>query len=147
PADERPIADPSPNLLHSQVPPGRARRAHAGALAGPGRGGAMAGGRAAPGRGRRAAGTFTSRPGMCHVHWHRKETASLRFIRSALLHAAIFAVGAVTSVACFNKQLDYDSGFPPFRCSPAEGADECPDDYACCSDDPAAQMGLLPAYR
>ncbi|MCA9635917.1 MAG: hypothetical protein KC420_07805 [Myxococcales bacterium] len=67
----------------------------------------------------------------------------MSYVRSALIHAAIFAVGAVTAIACY--QADY--GNPAFRCAPVDGADSCPEDYTCCSDDPAAQNGLLPAYR
>ncbi|MEZ4449490.1 MAG: hypothetical protein R3B09_08420 [Nannocystaceae bacterium] len=68
----------------------------------------------------------------------------MRFIRSALVHAAIFAFGAITAVSCYGLG---DYGNPAFRCAPSEGADGCPDGYTCCSDDPATQMGLLPAYR
>lgn len=70
----------------------------------------------------------------------------MRFIRSALLHAAIFALGSVALSACYGADLDYEDENPAFRCSPAEGGD-CPDGFSCCSDDPAAQFGLLPAYR
>jgi hypothetical protein len=72
------------------------------------------------------------------------ETASLSFVRSALFHAAIFAVGAVTAIACFGGE---EYGNPAFRCAPSNADDPCPDSYACCSDDPAAQEGLLPAFR
>ncbi len=68
----------------------------------------------------------------------------MSFVRSAFFHAAIFAIGAVTAVACFGGD---DFGNPAFRCAPSDGADACPDSYACCSDDPAAQDGKLPAYR
>ena len=68
----------------------------------------------------------------------------MSFVRSALFHAAIFAIGAVTAVACFQGE---DFGNPAFRCAPSDGADACPDSYTCCSDDPAAQGGKLPAYR
>ena len=68
----------------------------------------------------------------------------MSFVRSVLFHAAIFAFGAVTAVACFGGD---DFGNPAFRCAPSDGADACPDSYACCSDDPAAQEGKLPAYR
>ncbi len=68
----------------------------------------------------------------------------MSFVRSALFHAAIFAIGAVTAIACFGGE---DFGNPAFRCAPSDGSDACPDSYACCSDDPAAQDGKLPAYR
>jgi len=55
----------------------------------------------------------------------------------------LFAFGAVTAVACFGEG---DLGNPAFRCAPNDGGD-CPDSYTCCSDDPAAQEGKLPAYR
>ncbi len=83
-------------------------------------------------------------PRYARVSRYSRETASLSFVRSALFHAAIFAIGAVTAIACFQGD---DYGNPAFRCAPSEGEAACPDSYACCSDDPAAQGGKLPAYR
>ncbi|HGG56444.1 MAG TPA: hypothetical protein ENK31_01475 [Nannocystis exedens] len=68
----------------------------------------------------------------------------MSFARSVFFHAAIFAFGAVTAIACFTSE---EFGNPAFRCAPSDGDDACPDSYSCCSDDPAAQEGKLPAYR
>ena len=65
----------------------------------------------------------------------------MHLLKTALSYVAIFAVGAVTSVSCFEPEF----GNPSFRCSPA-GDDGCPDDQKCCSDDPAATNGRYPNY-
>jgi hypothetical protein len=66
---------------------------------------------------------------------------SLNLLKTALTYAAIFSVGAVTSVSCFEP----DFGNPSFRCSPADDPD-CPDGQTCCSDDPATTEGRIPNY-
>jgi hypothetical protein len=69
----------------------------------------------------------------------------LNLVKTALTYVAIFSVGAVTSVSCFEPQF----GNPSFRCSPsaaAGGAEVCPEGEACCSDDPSATGGRLPNY-
>lgn len=65
----------------------------------------------------------------------------MHLLKTALTYVAIFAVGAVTSVSCFEPEF----GNPSFRCSPAD-KDACPEDQKCCSDDPAATEGRLPNY-
>lgn len=64
--------------------------------------------------------------------------------KSSLINLVLVAFGALASSGCWNN-LDY--GNPAFRCSPSQVADACPDDYTCCSDDPAAVGGNLPAFR
>lgn len=74
-----------------------------------------------------------------------KETALFRFVKSALIHTVVFGLAAVTAAACF--QVDYNN--PALRCSPKDGAEACPTDYTCCSDDPTAvgeENGALPQY-
>lgn len=66
---------------------------------------------------------------------------SLNLVKTALTYVAIFSVGAVTSVSCFEP----DFGNPSFRCSPATDA-ECPSEETCCSDDPATAGGKKPNY-
>lgn len=65
----------------------------------------------------------------------------MNLLKTALTYAALFGLGAVTSVACFEPEL----GNPSFRCSPA-AATGCPDGEQCCSDDPATVGGKLPNY-
>lgn len=65
----------------------------------------------------------------------------MHLLKTALSYVAIFSVGAVTSVACFEPEF----GNPSFRCSPATD-DACPEDQKCCSDDPATTGGLIPSY-
>lgn len=71
-----------------------------------------------------------------------KETALLRFVRSALIHTLVFGTAAVTAAACFS--VDYNN--PALRCAPNDKDDPCPSDFTCCSDDPTADQGLLPKY-
>ncbi len=66
----------------------------------------------------------------------------MNLVKTALTYVAIFSVGAVTSVACFEP----DFGNPSFRCNPSKATDACPDDEVCCSDDPATTKGRLPNY-
>jgi hypothetical protein len=66
---------------------------------------------------------------------------SLNLVKTALTYVAIFSVGALTSVACFEPEF----GNPSFRCSPATSPD-CPEGETCCSDDPATTGGRLPNY-
>lgn len=70
----------------------------------------------------------------------------MNLLKTALTYAALFCVGAVTSVACFEPELQN----PSFRCNPAEavrqGTAGCPDGEVCCSDDPATVGGKIPNY-
>ncbi|WAS93404.1 hypothetical protein [Nannocystis punicea] len=70
----------------------------------------------------------------------------MNLLKTVLTYAALFSVGAVTSVACFEPELD----IPSFRCNPAlataQGDNGCPGEETCCSDDPAAVGGKLPNY-
>lgn len=81
---------------------------------------------------------------MCHVDC-RKENA-LKLLKTVLTYAALFCVGAVTSVAC----IEPDLGDPSFRCNPAQaaktGESGCPEEQTCCSDDPATIGGKVPNY-
>lgn len=71
----------------------------------------------------------------------------MNLLKTALTYAALFCVGAVTSVACFEPDLQ----IPSFRCNPArafaQGDNGCPGDELCCSDDPATAGGKVPAYH
>ncbi|MCA9689926.1 MAG: hypothetical protein KC636_09980 [Myxococcales bacterium] len=66
----------------------------------------------------------------------------MKLVKSVLIHTVLFGAGAVTAASCVN--VNYPN--PAYRCSPASGDAACPEDYQCCSDDPAAQDGDLPAY-
>lgn len=66
----------------------------------------------------------------------------MNLLKTALTYAALFGLGAVTSVACFEPEL----GNPSFRCNPSAGAG-CPESEQCCSDDPATVGGKLPNYE
>ena len=65
----------------------------------------------------------------------------MKLVKTALTFVAIFGVGALTSVSCFEAEF----GNPSFRCSPASSPD-CPENEVCCSDDPATTKGRLPNY-
>lgn len=65
----------------------------------------------------------------------------MHLLKTALSYVAIFCVGAVTSVSCFEPEF----GNPSFRCSPADDA-ECPDGQKCCSDDPSTTEGKKPNF-
>lgn len=69
----------------------------------------------------------------------------MHLLKTALSYVAIFCVGAVTSVSCFEPEF----GNPSFRCSPSglpKDEADCPDDQKCCSDDPASTGGKIPNY-
>ncbi|MFZ6184585.1 hypothetical protein [Nannocystis pusilla] len=70
----------------------------------------------------------------------------MNLLKTALTYAVLFSVGAVTSVACFEPELD----IPSFRCNPAQataqGDNGCPGEETCCSDDPATVGGKIPNY-
>ena len=70
----------------------------------------------------------------------------MNLAKTALTYVAIFSVGAVTSVSCFDAELKN----PSFRCNPSTAAanpdSTCPGDEVCCSDDPATTGGRLPNY-
>jgi hypothetical protein len=70
----------------------------------------------------------------------------LNLVKTALTYVVVFSVGAVTSVSCFEPDLEN----PSFRCSPAAAVidpDACPGDEVCCSDDAATTQGRLPNYN
>lgn len=71
----------------------------------------------------------------------------MNLVKTALTYVAVFSAGAVTSVSCFQPELEN----PSFRCNPSAAAvnpdDSCPDDEVCCSDDPATTGGRLPNYN
>lgn len=71
----------------------------------------------------------------------------MNLVKTALTYVAVFSAGAVTSVSCFEPDLEN----PSFRCSPKAAAlapaDACPEDEVCCSDDPATTGGRLPNYN
>ncbi len=70
----------------------------------------------------------------------------MNLLKTVLTYAALFCVGAVTSVACIEPELSN----PSFRCNPAEalaaGDSGCPNKEFCCSDDPATVGGKVPNY-
>ena len=57
----------------------------------------------------------------------------MRWFESVGLYTAGFAVAVVTVVACYRPQPS-----TLFWCSPEGRQPSCPEDYICCSDDPAA---------
>ncbi len=71
----------------------------------------------------------------------------MNLVKTALTYVVVFSVGAVTSVSCFEPDLEN----PSFRCNPAQAIKDpdsaCPAEEVCCSDDPATQGGLLPNYN
>lgn len=70
----------------------------------------------------------------------------MKRLKTVLTYAALFCVGSVTSVACFEPEL----GNPSIRCNPAQaaklGESGCPEGQTCCSDDPATVRGKIPNY-
>jgi hypothetical protein len=74
-------------------------------------------------------------------------TTGIRREERALLLRVLVGIGLGVAVsgAC---ALDGFGGYPTvaFRCDPSE-PDNCPDHYFCCSDDPSAEGGALPAYE
>jgi hypothetical protein len=70
----------------------------------------------------------------------------LNRLKTALTYAALFCVGAVTTVACPEPDLQN----PSFRCNPAAataaGDNGCPGEETCCSDDPATVGAKKPNY-
>ncbi len=67
---------------------------------------------------------------------------TLSFVKTALTYVAIFSVGTVTTVACFEP--DFEN--PSFRCNPSANGGLCPESEVCCSDDPATIGGRVPNY-
>jgi hypothetical protein len=65
----------------------------------------------------------------------------LNFSKNVLTYAALFCVGALTTVGCPEPELQN----PSFRCNPKAGG-SCPDGEFCCSDDPATVGGKTPNY-
>jgi hypothetical protein len=64
-----------------------------------------------------------------------------RVISFFALYGVAVGLGAVVATSCIN--VDYPT--VAFRCNPRQ-SDNCPETHFCCSDDPAAVMGELPAY-
>jgi hypothetical protein len=63
-------------------------------------------------------------------------------LRFFLLNGLAVGLGAVVATSC----VDVNYPTVAFRCNPRQ-SDNCPDTHYCCSDDPAAEGGRLPAYR
>ncbi len=65
------------------------------------------------------------------------------WLRQMTLVVGALVLGSVVGVACID-----DDRYPTvaFRCDP-RSPDNCPESYFCCSDDPAAEGGALPAYE
>ncbi|MCA9714162.1 MAG: hypothetical protein H6713_28475 [Myxococcales bacterium] len=66
----------------------------------------------------------------------------MNLVKSVVIHAVIFGASALLSAACWSVEY----GNPAFKCKPSKQGSACPEGYQCCSDDPAAQDGGLPAY-
>lgn len=58
----------------------------------------------------------------------------MRLAKLISLYCAVFGVSALVTANCIS--VNYSD--VPFRCMPSMGANNCPDGYICCSDDPAA---------
>lgn len=65
-----------------------------------------------------------------------------RVLRFLVLNGVAAGLGAVIATSC----ADVSYGVVAFRCNPRQGAQACPEEYFCCSDDPAAIGGALPDY-
>jgi hypothetical protein len=66
---------------------------------------------------------------------------SVNLLRFLALHGIAIGLGASVATSCIG--VNYPT--VAFRCNPRQ-ADNCPDTHFCCSDDPAAEGGALPAY-
>jgi hypothetical protein len=64
-----------------------------------------------------------------------------RVIQFVALYGVAVGLGAVVATSCIN--VDYPT--VAFRCNPRQ-SDNCPETHFCCSDDPAAVGGGVPAY-
>lgn len=65
-----------------------------------------------------------------------------RVLRFLVLNALAVGLGATVASSCIS--VNYPT--VAFRCNPRQ-SENCPDTHLCCSDDPAAQGGALPAYE
>ena len=65
-------------------------------------------------------------------------TSVLRYIA---LYGAAVGLGATVASSCINVNYPIVA----FRCNPRQ-QDNCPETHFCCSDDPAAENGDLPAF-
>lgn len=63
-------------------------------------------------------------------------------LRFFILNGLAVGLGAVVASSCV--EVNYPD--VAFRCNPRQ-SDNCPETHYCCSDDPAAEGGGLPAYR
>lgn len=61
--------------------------------------------------------------------------------RVLLLHGSAFGLGALVATSCLEPNLPVVA----YRCNPRQ-ANNCPNNYFCCSDDASAAGGGLPAY-
>ncbi len=66
----------------------------------------------------------------------------MRVLRFLVLNGFAVGLGAVVATSC----IDVDYPTVAFRCNPRQ-SDNCPETHTCCSDDPSAVGGVLPAYQ
>lgn len=66
----------------------------------------------------------------------------MRVLRFLVLNGIAVGLGAVVATSC----IDVNYPTVAFRCNPRQ-SDNCPSTHFCCSDDPAAVGGGLPAYQ
>lgn len=66
----------------------------------------------------------------------------MRVLRFVVLNGIAVGLGAVVATSC----IDVNYPTVAFRCSPRQ-SDNCPSTHFCCSDDPAAVGGQLPAFQ
>jgi hypothetical protein len=66
----------------------------------------------------------------------------MRVLRFLVLNGIAVGLGAVVATSC----IDVNYPTVAFRCNPRQDKN-CPDTHFCCSDDPAAVGGGLPAYQ
>jgi len=66
----------------------------------------------------------------------------MRVLRFLVLNGIAVGLGAVVATSC----IDVNYPTVAFRCNPRQ-SDNCPSTHFCCSDDPAAVNGQLPAYQ
>ena len=66
----------------------------------------------------------------------------MRVLRFLVLNGIAVGLGAVVATSC----IDVNYPTVAFRCNPRQDKN-CPDTHFCCSDDPAAVGGALPAYQ
>jgi len=66
----------------------------------------------------------------------------MRVLRFLVLNGIAVGLGATVATSC----IDVNYPTVAFRCNPRQ-SDNCPSTHFCCSDDPAAVGGGLPAYQ